>query len=71
MTVKVAEAAECTARAWMAELDAHSLSFAGDVEAAKSKVRAAIAAHRDAINLLVAGLPDALEEFEAQRREGR
>jgi hypothetical protein len=71
MTVKVAESTECTVRAWMAELDAHSQSFAGDVEAAKASVRLAIAAHRDAINLLVASLPDALEEFETQSRKER
>jgi len=46
----------------MASIDAHSAAFAGDAEGMKKAIREAVAAHRDSINLLVAALPDCLDE---------
>ena len=63
----IAEAHECGTRAWMASVDAHSAAFSGDAVAAKKAIREAVAAHRDAINLLVAALPDRLEEVSSDR----
>jgi hypothetical protein len=65
-SAKIAEAHECGTRAWLASTDAHAAAFAGDAEAAKKSIREAVAAHRDAINLLVAALPDCLEETKAR-----
>lgn len=65
-SAKIAEAHECGTRAWLATLEAHSAAFAGDEEGAKKFIREAVAAHRDAINLLVAALPDCLEEAKAR-----
>lgn len=68
MAARIAEAHERSSGALLHEIEAHSAAFAGNLERTKAEVRAAIAAHRDAINLLVAALPDRLEQ-EAARRD--
>lgn len=64
---KIAEAHECGTRAWLATTDAHAAAFAGDAGGVKKSIREVVAAHRDAINLLVAALPDRLEEVSGER----
>lgn len=68
-TTSIAEAHECGTRAWLATTEAHSAAFSGDATAAKVAIRQAVAAHRDAINLLVAALPDRLDEIRDQKSE--
>jgi hypothetical protein len=60
MSKKIAEAHESGSRAALHEIEAHSAAFSGDEARAATELRAAISAHRDAINLLVAALPDSM-----------
>ena len=69
MCAKIAEAHDCSTRAMLAEIEAHAAAFSGDAGQAKDFVRAAIAAHRDAINLLVAALPDRVTELRSEAME--
>ena len=64
---KISAANECSVRAWLLELDAHAVAFAldelapaGEMAPVVEKIREAVAAHRDAINLLVAAMPESM-----------
>lgn len=67
--MKIAEAHERATGAMLSGIDAHAAVFGGDETTAEAKIREAIGCHRDAINLLVAALPDVLEA-ERIRRAG-